>query len=384
MRHKGVAAMCGVLLAVTGCSGVGRAGSDRSSAPAPTTTSGTSTHSSPRVIDSVPDGLRLSLPAAGASVEGAFDIDLMTALAAPTIDEEPVKRGMLLAQVSLFRTGVDPAIPSGQPYLLTLGGEWRQFDLGRYGFEAPTYGELSMALSPDGRHVALADPSGLVTVDLGTLAFRRFDLPVDEAVAMRWSADAATLHFRDRNGTRQCGPKGCVLDVATGDVDEVSYEVFLAAPRYAGEVIEVQGWTRSRPARIVAHTGDEPPTVTEMAYRAIPSTGGGPAAARDVAFAQCSNKRQRRDESGVVVVEPSTGALVGLLSARRGGPCALNAQTWLTAGHLVVSNWQTGDLWLWNVGTKSVSRVATSRTNSLNIDVAGEVMAQHLRGQLRR
>lgn len=369
-------------MAITGCSAGVVGTPDRSSAPEPTVTAESPTPSP--VIDSVPAGLRLSLPAAGAPVEGAFDIDLMTALAAPTIDEEPVERGMLLAQVSLFRTDVDPAIPSGQPYLLTLGGEWRQFDLGRYGFEAPTYGELSMALSPDGRHVALADPSGLVTVDLGTLAFRRFDLPVDEAVAMRWSADAATLHFRDRNGTRQCGPKGCVLDVSTGDLDEVSYEVFLAAPRYAGEVIEVQGWTRSRPARIVAHTADAPPAVTEMAYRAIPSTGGGPAAGRDVAFAQCSNKRERRDESGVVVVKLSTGALVGLLSTRRGGPCALNAQTWLTAGHLVVSNWQTGDLWLWDVGTKSVSRVATSRTNSLNVDVAGEVMALRLRGQLRR
>lgn len=153
MRHTGVAAMCGVLLAVTGCSAEGMADADRSSAPEPpTTTSGTSTPSPARVIDSVPDVLRLSLPAASVPAEGALDVDLMTALAAPTIDEEPVKRGMLLTQVSLFRTDVNPAIPSGQPYLMTLGGEWRQFDLGRYGFEAPTHGELSMALSPDGRN----------------------------------------------------------------------------------------------------------------------------------------------------------------------------------------------------------------------------------------
>jgi hypothetical protein len=385
VRHTGVAAMCGVLLAVTGCSAEGMADADRSSAPEPpTTTSGTSTPSPARVIDSVPDVLRLSLPAASVPAEGALDVDLMTALAAPTIDEEPVKRGMLLTQVSLFRTDVNPAIPSGQPYLMTLGGEWRQFDLGRYGFEAPTHGELSMALSPDGRNVALADPSGLVTVDLGTQAFRRFDLPVDETVALKWSADAASLHFRDRNGIRQCGPKGCVLDVATGDLDEASYEMFYSAPGAAGEVVEVQGWTRSRPARVVTHTADAPPTVTELAYRALPSTGGGPAAGRNVAFAQCSNNRKRRDENGVVVVEPSAGAVVALLSNSRGSPCSLGAQTWLTARHLIVSNWQTGDLWLWEVGTKSVSKVAISRTNTVNIDVAGEVMAQRLRGQLRR
>jgi hypothetical protein len=384
VKHAGVAAMCGVLLTITGCSAGSMGTPDRSSAPEPTTTSESPTPAPAPVIDSVPDGLRLSLPAASAPVEGAFDIDLMTALAAPTIDEEPVKRGMLLAQVSLFRTDVDPAIASGQPYLLTLGSEWRQFDLGRYGFEAPTYGELSMALSSDGRNVALADPSGLVTVDLGTQAFRRFDLPVDEPVALKWSADAATLHFRDRNGTRQCGPKACVLNVATGNLDEASYEMFHSAPGAAGEVVEVQGWTRSRPARIVTHTADAAPTVTELPYRALPSTGGGPAAGRNVAFPQCSNNRQRRDENGVVVVEPSAGAVVALLSTSRGGPCSLSAQTWLTAQHLIVNNWQTGDLWLWDVGTKSVSRVATSRTNSLNIDVAGEVMAQRLRSQLRR
>lgn len=378
MRHTGVAAMCGVLLAITGCSAGSLGNPDRSYAPEPTATSGTSTPAPAPVIDSIPEALRLSLPAASGPVEGALDIDLMTALTAPTIDEEPVKRAMLLAQVSLFRTDVNPAIPSGQPYLMTLGGEWRQFDLGRYGFEAPTYGELSMALSRDGRKVALSDRSGLVTLDLGTQAFRRFDLPVDEAVALKWSADAATLHFSNRNAIGQCGQKGCVLNVATGDLDEASYKVGYSALGAAGEVIEVQGWNTSHSAKIVTHTADAPPTVTELAYRAIPSTGGGPAAGRNIAFPQCSN-RKRRDESGVVVVEPSTGALVGLLSNSRGGPCSLNAETWLAAGHLIVSNWRTGDLWLWDVGTKSVSMVATSRTNSLNIDVASEIMAQRLR-----
>jgi hypothetical protein len=355
---------------------------DRSSAPEPTATSGTPTPSPAPVIDSIPDGLRLSLPTASGPVEGALDIDLMTALAAPTIDEEPVARGLLLAQVSLFRTDVNPAIPSGQPYLMTMGGEWRQFDLDRYGFETPTYGELTMALSRDGRNVALSDRSGLVTVDLATQAFQRFDLPADEAVAVMWSTDAATLHFKDRNGIRQCGPKGCVLDVATGDLDEAPYNVGYSATGAAGEVVEVQGWNTSHPARVVTHTADAPPTVTELAYRAIPSTGGGPAAGRSVAFPQCSN-RKRRDESGVVVVEPSTGAVVALLSSNRGSPCALNAQTWLTSRHLIVNNWQTGDLWLWDVGAKSVSKVATSRTNSLNIEVASEVMAQRLHGHLR-
>ena len=84
----------------------------------------------------------------------------MAAVAAPTVDEAPVRRGMLLAQLNLFSTDGDyEAIRPGHPYLMTQAGQWRQFDLRRYGFDELAYGELSMAISPAGREVALADPS---------------------------------------------------------------------------------------------------------------------------------------------------------------------------------------------------------------------------------
>ena len=332
----------------------------------------------------MPAALRLSLPTSSAPVEGAIDIDLASGLLAPTFHEAPVGRGMLLAQMSLFRTDDHPEIPSGQPFLMTETGDWRQLDLQRYGFGALAYGELSMALSPDGQSVALADPSGLATVDLRGNDVRRFDLPVEHAVALEWSTDAATLYFKDRDaGKSPCGPKGCALDVTTGDITAVDYDMFYASPGVAAEVVEVRGWTRSRPASVITHRSGEQPTSTALAYRASPITSGGPAvAARYVAFAQCPDGRKRQDEDGVVAVESSTGGVVAMLTSRRGGACHLGAQTWLTGQHLLVDDWHNGDLWLWDVEKEDVIKVATSRTTSVNIKVASEVMSQRFRDLL--
>ena len=283
MRHRVVAA-CGVLLGATGCS----AGVTAETSPPPaserTAATATSTPSPPQALGPIPDSLRLRLPSVDAMpTTGSIDLDLMSAVAAPTVDDAPVGRGMLLAQLNLFSTDDRyTEIRAGHPYLLTQAGDWRQFDLQRYGFGAVAYGEMSMAISSDGRRVALADPSGLVAVDLRDNTFRRFDVPgdlpvdVDHAVALEWSADGATLFFKDRNGRQTpCGPRGCSLDVASGDLAAVPFNMFYATPGVVGEAFEVQGPNTSRPARVITHRAGAARTVVELDFRTSPYTAGG-------------------------------------------------------------------------------------------------------------
>lgn len=199
------------------------------------------------------------------------------------------------------------------------------------------------------------------------------------AVAMEWSADGATLVFRDRNGTRQCGPNGCALDVATGTLTQVPYDAFFATQGVEGQAFEVVDLPGSRPTRLVTHREGAAPTSVDLDHSTAPSTAGGPVADTHVAFAQCPNRRRSRDTDGVVVVDPSDGAVLAMLTApRRGGQCILGAQTWLTARTLLVSDWVEGDLWSWDVGSGRVLRMATSPVNGLNVSVAREVLARRL------
>ena len=392
MRHKGVAALCGVLLGATGCSAGVTPETSPPGTPERTVATATSTPSPRQARGPIPDALRLRLPSEDAvPSKGRVDIDLMSAVAAPTIDEAPVSRGMLLAQLNLFSTDDHSVeVRAGHPYLMTSAGEWRQFDLRRYGLGARAYGELSMAISRDGTRVALADPSGLVTVDLRDNTFRRFDVPgdlsvdVNHAVALEWSADGSNLFFKDRHsGQTPCGPKGCSLNVATGDLAAVSYNLFYATPGAVGEAFEVQGSTTGRPARVIKHQAGAAPSVVDLDFRTSPYTAGGPAAASHVAFSQCSHRRRARDAGGVVVVEPSTGRVLAMLANKQGHECHLGAQVWLTNRHLLVDDWQNGDLWLWDVQSERISRVATSQTTGVNVAVAREVMAQRMRSSLR-
>lgn len=73
-----------------------------------------------------------------------------------------------------------------------------------------------------------------------------------------------------------------------------------------------------------------------------------------------------------------------MLANEQGHECHLGAQAWLTNRHLLVDDWQSGDLWLWDVRSERVTKVATSRTTGLNLQVAREVMAQRLQAKLRR
>lgn len=387
VKRWSTAMLSAALLWATGCTGGVPEGAPAPPARERTATSVTPTPSPPRTVDPIPDALRLRLPVGDARpVEGGVEIDPMSALAAPTVDDAPVRRGMLLAQLNLFSTDDNyESIRPGHPYLMTQAGDWRQFDLPRYGFGESAYGELSTAMSPDGTKVALADPSGLVTIRLRDNSFRRFDLPVRHAVALQWSADGATLFLKDRSSAkRPCGPKGCALDVSTGALAAVPYNLFHAAPGVVGQAFEVKGSTRGHPARVITHRAGAAPRVAELAYRTSPYVAGRPAAATHVAFSQCAPARNTGDVGGVVVVRPSAGTVVALLADERGRECRLGAESWLTDHHLLVSDWLSGDLWLWDVRSEHVSRVATSRASGLNLEVAPAVLAQRLRSHLQR
>lgn len=323
----------------------------------------------------VPEHLRVALPEAEATGRG-FVVDLPRATGAPTIDEAPVRAGMLLAQRSLFSSQSSP--PAGEPYLMTAAGAWRQFDLARYGLRSPTYGGLATAIAADGRSVAFADPSGLVVVDLRDNSYERFELPVHHAVALDFTADASTLLFKDRNARRRpCGPTGCALDLATGRHTPLPYDHFDSAAAPDGTVVEVAAPTR-RTVELVSHRPGRPPSPVPLDHRA--SVAGGPVADRHVAFPHCV--RGKAPDGGVMVADPTSGEVIALLAdARRVHPwggCRLAPRAWLSDTTLVVDDWTSGDMWLWDVPERTIWPLAAGRTPNVNYDVAREVLAERL------
>jgi hypothetical protein len=307
-------------------------------------------------------------------------IDLDEALDAPLVDEDPVEAGMLLAQLSLFSTDPDyTAIRPGQPYLMTSTGEWRQFDLATYGFTSEPYGELSLAISSDGRKVAFADPSGLVVVTLDGNTFDRFELPVDHEVALMWSPDGSTLLFKDRHSRKPCG-KGCTLDVSTGHLSPVPYDVFYSAYGNEGAVFELEPADQQPgAARLRTYQGAVLAGETPMEYRFVPSTAGGPAAARDVAFAQCDHPGGA-EAPGVMVVDADSGRLISWLTKPAWKSCRLGALAWLTDDRLVVDDWMSGAVWLWDVARGQVRQIAVGVTSGVHLHVAEDVMTNRLNG----
>jgi hypothetical protein len=318
-------------------------------------------------------------------------LDLAQAVSAPSVDEAPVGRGMLLAQLNSFSTDVDyQSIQSGQPYLMTRAGGWRRFDLPRYGFGPTAYAELSMAISSDGRRVAFADPSGLVTVDLRDNTFERFELPVREAIVLEWSSDGTTLLLKDRHSNRRpCGRKGCALEVSTGHLSAVPYNLFFSTRGHDDEVFELNPAPSGIVDDVIRHREGRPASRTRLQYSSSVSTAGGPAAADDVAYTQCAEYGGVQGPPGsrvhgVIVVDAGSGRPMSMLiTDGRRRNCRLGAERWLTDRHLLVSDWVNGDLWLWDVPRRRVRQVGTGRTSGVNVSVARDVMADRF-GQLLR
>jgi hypothetical protein len=332
----------------------------------------------------IPARLRVALPSSADVVDGGIVLDLADAVEAPSVDEAPVAAGMLLAQLGLFSTddGYETIGP-GQPFLMTRWGEWRRLDLGRYGFGATVYGELSMAISADGRHLAFSDPSALVAVDLRDNTFERFELPVDEAITLEWSPDASSLLLKDRHPDgRPCGPKGCRLDLDTGRLTAVPFDLFHSAHGADGEVVELRTTSPRRSGVVLTHRDGRAPTRSVLQYLTSAGTAGGPAVARYVAFARCG-RRVGKPDSGVVVADPASGSVVSMLTSAQRPTCRLGARSWLSDQHLVVDDWRTGDLWLWDVAHQRVVQLADGRTSGINVSVAADVMSNRF-GQLLR
>ena len=262
---------------------------------------------------------------------------------------------------------------------MTSTGEWRRFDLAGYGFESEPYGELSMAISSDGRKVAFADPSGLAVVTLEGNTFERFELPVQHEVAMMWSPDGSTLLFKDRHsGRKPCGPSGCTLDVSTGHLSPVPYDVFYSAYGNQGEVFELKA-TDEQPStgQVRTYQGNILAAEVPLEYQLFPHTAGGPAGARDVAFSQC-RQPGGAEASGVVIVDPVSGRIFSWLSNPSWKSCRLSALAWSTDDRLVVADWMSGAVWSWDVRLRRVRQVAVGATSGVNLDVAGKVMADRL------
>jgi hypothetical protein len=377
MRWSRSVVALGLVVVLSGCSGE----SAHSPEP-PGAAAQSSSKSSVGAVTSpksgpVPVDLRVAPPVVRTiAADDDLVIDLGEASRAPLVEEAPVKAGMLLAQLSLFSS--DPeytTIRPGQPYLMTMAGEWRQFDLSRYGFGAVPYGELSMAISSNGRQVAFADPSGLAIVTLADNTFRRFTLPVHHAVALAWSPDGSTLIFKDRlSGRRPCGPLGCALDVSNGRLSSVRFHAFYSAYGSQGVVFEVKADGKQRAGQVVSYQEDLLVRETPLEYRTSVSTAGGPAGARDLAFSQCKGADTGGDP-GVVVVDPVSGRLISVLSNPRWAACRLGALSWVTENHLVVNDYMSGAVWLWDVPRGRVRQIAVGATTGVNLDLASEVTA---------
>ena len=359
----------GLVLGLSGCSG------DSADTPQPPeAVVSQSSKSGP-----VPRDLPVALPAVRTFATGDdLVIDLGEASSAPFVEEAPVEAGMLLAQLSLFSS--DPeytTIRPGQPYLMTKAGEWRRFDLSRYGFGAVPYGELSMAISSDGRQIAFADPSGLVIMTLEDNTFERFTLPVHHAVALAWSPDGSTVIFKDRHpGRRPCGPMGCALDVSSGRLSPVRFHAFYSAYGSQGVVFEVKADGQQRAGQVVTHEEDRVVREAPLEYRV--STAGGPVGARDLAFSQCKGAGTGGNP-GVVVVDPVSGRLISVLSNPLRPACRLGALSWATEDHLAVNDYISGAVWMWDVPRGRVRQIAVGATSGVNLDIASEVMADRFR-----
>ncbi|WP_241154010.1 hypothetical protein [Nocardioides pantholopis] len=323
----------------------------------------------------------MSLPPSSKLIADGIIVDLDDAQSAPSLDEAPVSTGLLLAQLSLEAANGhnETRVPPGQPYLLTQRGQWRTFDLAGYGFASPVYGELSMAISSDGSHVAFADPSALVTVDLADNTFKRFELAAREAIMVTWSPDEASLLLKDRHDDRRpCGPTGCRLDLETGRLTPVPFNMFHSAYNDNGAVIEIQTPSRGRVGHVVTHHADGSREAVPMPASTVAYTAGGPAAARHVAYAQCGGRAGRRD-TGVAVLSTTSGSALSMLTAPHLRGCRLGARTWLDDHHLVVDDWMSGDMWLWDAKGKTTHQLVESRTPSVNYDVAGTIMTKRFR-----
>ena len=276
-------------------------------------------------------------------------LDLADALDAPTLAERPIDRSILLAQVSLFsRDPLADALGRGSVYLLSQRGEWRRVRLDDYGF-ARSYGEMGVALSDDGRRIALNDNyrQVIVVVDVASGRFVRHKVPAPVAITLKWTPDGRRLLFSDR---RRDLP-GWSLDVRTGAVKETPYGVWFWEDDPAGRVVDLTDAGRLRTWR-----GDRQVHSATLAY---PDLGGAyPIAAGELLAVRQDRSRVggRRAPRGVAVFQPRSGDLVAFLDlgSQIGwtGPLV-----WPDARTLLMHDGKSGKMRLWDILAARLSPV---------------------------
>ena len=81
----------------------------------------------------------------------------------------------------------------------------------------------------------------------------------------------------------------------------------------------------------------------------------------------------------MVVVDPVSGRMISVLSSPLRPACRLGALSWATEDHLVVNDYISGAVWMWDVPRGRVRQIAVGATSGVNLELASEVMADRFR-----
>jgi hypothetical protein len=69
-----------------------------------------------------------------------------------------------------------------------------------------------------------------------------------------------------------------------------------------------------------------------------------------------------------------------MLSSPKQRACRLDGLSWSTDDHLIVTDWISGAVWLWDVPQRRVQQIAVGVTSGVNLHLAGDVVADRFSG----
>lgn len=293
------------------------------------------------------------------------ELDLNQAVDAPTVVEAPVPRALLVSQLSPFSPEPDTVAASvvvGRPYLLTPSGEWRRVEPSDYGL--PAHVEQPVALSRDGRSLALAggDPARLVVLDLASGRVATRSLPSPAPVGLRWSHDGSEISWFDR------ADPAVTYRYRVSTARIVRSTIHSLRATYVGvgsAIVEV------RPSGSLRFHGDADAREQALEHPRLARGGAQASGGRFVAWA-----RSATAEVGVVVVDPGTGRLQAALTAPDERRLRLSPGAWLSPDDLLLTQWSTGSIFVWNVLSREVVRIGRFATRGVALQVAGGVLGE--------
>jgi hypothetical protein len=202
-------------------------GGGASSAPSASAESADSALPSTNGSETTPPGT----PGPGGLPTHANSLDLGAAFSAsrsPGITRSQVLGARPLMAGSRFRASLavtpslftrDRALPFTKVWLVSTSGAVRSLSLASLGVAEPDRPERSVALSPDGRHLAVAAKGELVVLSLTSGAVDRYDIDATQPVGLTWSGDGSGLYYVDR--VSSSGSTGKLINLRSGGVTSV-------------------------------------------------------------------------------------------------------------------------------------------------------------------